>query len=252
MELNTYLPLLFFVIAFFYSSIGFGGGSSYLAVLSLSLNSFDEIRTTALILNITAVSIGTIVFIRRRIFNWSHFWPFVLLSIPMSYLGAQLKFSEKIFFLLLGVLLIFSGMTLISKISKSNPAIRTFSTIKKLTLGGSIGFLAGCSGIGGGVFLSPFLNMMKWKNPLVIASLASFFIFVNSAAGLIGLYQAHSLTIDENKLLILVAAVSLGSISGSLLSVKKMNFKSISLFTAILVSYVGLRLILLHGFDIYI
>ena len=97
------IPLIFFLIAFFYASVGFGGGSSYLALLSLFLTDFHEIRTLALLLNLIVVSIGTFMFIRNHVFKWKLFWPFILSSMPLSFLGAQLRLSEKMFFAIHGL-----------------------------------------------------------------------------------------------------------------------------------------------------
>ena len=96
-----YLPYIFFLVALFYSSVGFGGGSSYLAILSLFFTDFFEIRTTALVLNVCVVTIGTLIFIRKRVFDFRQFWPFLAVSIPMAYLGAQLRLTQQIFFLIL-------------------------------------------------------------------------------------------------------------------------------------------------------
>ena len=104
-----YLPIVFFLIALFYSSVGFGGGSSYLAILSLFLTDFYEIRSTALVLNICVVTIGTLVFIKNKVFNIKLFWPFLAASIPLSYLGAQIRLSQTSFFLILGSALILAG-----------------------------------------------------------------------------------------------------------------------------------------------
>ena len=112
------LPVVFFLIALFYSSVGFGGGSSYLAILSLFFTNFYEIRSTALILNIFVVTIGTFVFIRTRVFDLKKFWPFLLSSIPMAYLGARLQLTEKVFFLIMGSALILSGAFLLLRFAK--------------------------------------------------------------------------------------------------------------------------------------
>ena len=93
-----YLPIVFFLIALFYSSVGFGGGSSYLAILSLFLTDFYEIRSTALVLNICVVTIGTLFFIKNRVFTLKKFWPFLAASIPLAYLGAQLRLSKTFFY----------------------------------------------------------------------------------------------------------------------------------------------------------
>ncbi|MGA8852614.1 MAG: sulfite exporter TauE/SafE family protein [Christiangramia sp.] len=247
-----YLPFIFFFIALFYSSVGFGGGSSYLAILSLVLTDFYEIRSTALILNICVVSIGTFFFIKNDVLKPKLIWPFFILSIPMAYLGAQIKLSQTVFFLILGGALILAGIFMILKFVKSKLETQEFSNPKKFLLGGSIGLLSGISGIGGGIFLSPVLNLLKWKDARVIASLASVFILVNSIAGLVGLHVAGTFHLNYELIFKLTIAVVLGGSLGSYLSNKKFNLKFLGILTAILVFYVGLRLILLYGFEIKI
>lgn len=246
------LPFLFFFIALFYSSMGFGGGSSYLAILSLFLTDFYEIRSTALVLNICVVSIGTLIFIKNRVFDFNQFWPFLLLSIPMAYIGAQLRLTQQVFFLILGAALVAAGCFMLLKFVKYKLHSHNFSLTKKLSLGGSVGLLAGISGIGGGIYLSPVLNLMEWKNARTIASLASVFILVNSVSGLIGLTIAGTFQIDYNLIGKLIIAVILGGSLGSYLSNERFNLRVIGVLTALLVFYVGLRLILLHGFGITI
>ncbi|NGP75039.1 sulfite exporter TauE/SafE family protein [Balneolaceae bacterium YR4-1] len=247
-----YLPYIFFLIALFYSSVGFGGGSSYLAVLSLFMSEFYEIRSTALVLNVCVVTIGTIIFIRNRVFDIKAFWPFLAASIPMAYFGAQLQLTQKAFFLILGSALLMAGLFMILKFVAYKLKNKTFSIPKKLSLGGSVGLLAGISGIGGGIYLSPLLNLMDWKNPRTIASLASIFILVNSTAGLAGLVIAGTFQVNTDLIVQLVIAVVLGGSIGSYLSNEKFNVRIIGILTAILVGYVGLRLVLLHGFGIRI
>lgn len=247
-----YLPFIFFFIALFYSSVGFGGGSSYLAILSLVLADFYEIRSTALILNICVVTIGTIVFLKNGVLKWKLIWPFFVFSIPLAYLGAQVRLSQKVFFLILGSALILAGIFMILKFIKSRLDSQEFSNSKKFLLGGSIGLLSGISGIGGGIFLSPVLNLLKWKDPRVIASLASVFILVNSVAGLIGLNVAGTFHLNVDLTIKLIIAVVLGGSLGSYLSNKKFNLKFLGILTAMLVFYVGLRLVLQNGFGVRI
>lgn len=246
------LPFVFFLVALFYSSVGFGGGSSYLAILSLFIADFYEIRSTALLLNICVVSIGTLIFIRKRAFSFKEFWPFLLLSIPMAYLGAQLRLTQQVFFLILGTSLILAGGFMILKFVNYKLKSKQISLSKKLSLGGSVGFLAGMSGIGGGIYLSPILNLLGWKNPRIIASLASLFILVNSVSGLIGLSIAGTFRVNPSLILQLALAVILGGSIGSYLTNEKFNVQIIGNITAVLVIYVGLRLVMLHAFGIRI
>lgn len=247
-----YLPIVFFLIALFYSSVGFGGGSSYLAILSLFLTDFYEIRSTALVLNICVVTIGTLFFIKNRVFNLKKFWPFLAASIPMAYLGAQLRLSKTSFFMVLGIALVLAGIFMLLRFVKKKMDTYEFSNPKKMLLGGSIGLLSGVSGIGGGIFLSPVLNLLKWANPRTISSLASVFILVNSISGVIGLHMAGTFKWNNELMLQLVVAVVMGGSIGSYLSNKKFNLKFLGVLTSILVLYVGFRLILLHGFGIKI
>jgi len=247
-----YLPFIFFFIALFYSSVGFGGGSSYLAILSLVITDFYEIRSTALILNICVVSIGTIVYFKNGVLKPKLLWPFFILSIPMAYLGALVELSQNAFFLFLGSALLLAGVSMLLKFVQSKIEAIEFSNSKKILLGGSIGLLSGISGIGGGIFMSPLLNLLKWKDSRVIASLASVFILVNSLAGLVGLNVAGTFRLDYDLIFKLIIAVVLGGSLGSYLSSKKFNLKILGILTAVLVFYVGLKLILDHGFGIQI
>jgi len=249
---DYFLPLLFFAVALFYSSVGFGGGSSYLAILSIVLTDFYEIRTLALVFNLAVVTIATIIYVQKKVFDWKKFWPFVLFSIPMAFLGTQLKLSEKVFFLILGGSLLLSAAFMGLQVMRRKNEHRSFSTPKRGILGATIGFLSGLAGIGGGIFLSPILNLSGWANPRVVASLASTFILFNSASGLAGLLVADSFQFDMDFALPLLIAVILGGSLGSYLSNSKFNIHLIRGLTAILVGYVGLRLILLHGFGVSI
>ena len=247
MDTEAILPILFLFIALFYSSVGFGGGSSYLAMLSIFLVDFHEIRSTALILNLCVVSISTTMFIRHQVFEWRSFWPFIALSIPMAFLGGQMRLSERIFFLILGGLLLLTGLFLIRKFLVTKSIKKDFGRWTSMGVGGVIGFLAGLSGIGGGIYLSPVLNMLGWKDSRKIAALSSTFILLNSAAGLLGLVSSEQLSVNPHLLIGLVVAVSLGGLFGSYLNNRKFDTRILGLLTAVLVVYVGVRLLMLHA-----
>ena len=246
------IPIIFFLIAFFYASVGFGGGSSYLALLSLILTDFQEIRTLALLLNLIVVSIGTFMFIWNDVFKWRYFWPFLLTSMPLSFLGAQLQLSEKKFFLVLGCALLGASFFIVAQLLQQTKTQRPLRIYKKIIIGSGIGLLSGISGIGGGIFLSPTLNLVGWKDARIVAALASIFIFCNSLAGLGGLITSNNFNLNMSLTLPLTLAVATGGTLGSFITNKKINTRMIKLFTALLVAYVGLRLVLLHGWEIYI
>ncbi|MFT4736714.1 MAG: putative membrane protein YfcA [Cyclobacteriaceae bacterium] len=246
------IALIFFVIAFLYASVGFGGGSSYLAVLTLILTDFHEIRTTALLLNLIVVSVGTLFFIKNHKIHFPKMWPFFALSIPLAFVGAQAKLSNSTFFLVLGVSLLLSGVFMCIQFIALRASKRSLKLTQKLGIGGSIGLLSGISGIGGGIFLSPSLNLLRWENAQIIAALSSLFILVNSLAGLTGLLISDGFAIDIEIALPLIGAVFFGGMLGSYVTNKKFNINIVRLLTVILVLYVGIRLVLLHGFEISI
>ena len=180
----------FLIIAFVYASVGFGGGSSYLAILALYALPFKEIRLIALLCNIIVVTGGTIIFIRNKQTDWKKIIPVVLISVPLAFAGARLKISQDTFFIILGCSLLVAAILLWIKTKPTmaetvNPDGK-YHYIQDGFLGGAIGFLSGMVGIGGGIFLSPLLNLLKWDTAKKIAATASVFILANSISGIAG------------------------------------------------------------------
>lgn len=245
------LVVVFFFIALFYSSIGFGGGSSYLALLSLFMADFQLIRTTALICNVAVVLGSVLLFYHRGLIDLRRFVPFIAVSIPAAFLGAQFRFSQQAFFVILSLALLTAALLLFWEISRRKEGeLIPYSSSTTLGLGGGVGLLSGLVGIGGGIFLSPVLNLMRWDNSRKIAALASFFILVNSLSGLGGLLLSDNFRTRMPLLVFLLLAVVLGGQLGSRLTVKVLSPKLIKFLTACLVLYVGLRLLLDHAFGI--
>jgi uncharacterized protein len=242
--------LFFFIIAFVYASVGFGGGSSYLAILAMYALPFKEMRLIALICNIIVVTGGTIIFIRHKQVNWNKILPLAMVSVPMAFFGATLKLSQATFFVILGCSLIVAAVLLWIKTRPGDAeniiVTRKFSYIKDSLIGGAIGFLSGMVGIGGGIFLSPLLNLIKWDTAKRIAATASVFIFVNSVAGIAG--QLTTLPTDFNytRIILLCVAVLLGGQLGSRMGAIKFNPVMIRRMTAILVFAAGVEVLIKH------
>jgi len=242
--------LFFFIIAFIYASVGFGGGSSYLAILALYALPFKEMRLIALVCNIIVVTGGTIIFIKNRQVNWNKIIPIAIISVPMAFLGAIIKLSQETFFIILGCSLIIASVLLwlktkgLSDTDISNSNKKNYA--KDGLLGGAIGLLSGMVGIGGGIFLSPLLNLLRWDTPRKIAATASVFILVNSIAGIAG--QLTSLPADFNfkRAALLCCAVFLGGQIGSRMGAIKMNPIVIRRMTAILVFVAGAEVLFKH------
>jgi hypothetical protein len=230
--------------------VGFGGGSSYLAILALTGIAFTQIRATALLCNIIVVTGNVFLFIKHREIEWKKIISIVLFSIPMAYLGGYLKINQQFFFILLGFTLFFASITMwISKknISSNEKSIK-INTKKNAAFGAFIGFISGMVGIGGGIFLAPLLHLTNWDTPKKIAATASFFILVNSIAGLVGQYSNPDFYINWKLTSILLIIVFIGGQIGSRMSNNYFTPIQLKKATAILIAFVGVRILVKYFF----
>jgi uncharacterized membrane protein YfcA len=240
----------FLVIAFVYASVGFGGGSSYLAILTLYAFPFQEMKLTALICNIIVVTGGTIIFIRNKQVDWRKVIPLVVVSVPMAFAGATLRLKQDTFFIILGISLIAAAVLLWIKTRQANTndiITHKNNYVKDALLGGAIGFLSGMLGIGGGIFLSPVLNLMKWDTPKKIAATASFFILVNSISGIAGQLSTLPKDINFTRIALLCGAVFIGGQIGSRMGAVKFNQLVVRRVTAVVVFAAGIEVLIKHA-----
>lgn len=239
--------LLFFGVAMLYSSVGFGGGSSYLAILTLFGFQFSFLRALALLCNIIVVSNGTIQFWRKGLLNFKKILPLAITSVPLAYLGGKLPLKEQTFFILLGITLIIAALLMWFQKSLQNSSRSQWMSnnmmLINVLLGGIIGFISGMVGIGGGIFLAPVLYLLKWDEPKKISATASFFILVNSLAGLMG--QAGNPNFEMNWTLAfwLMGAVGIGGLIGTYVGTVKFNPNTVRKATAILIFYVAVNIL---------
>ncbi len=243
----------FFVVATLYSSVGFGGGSSYLAILSLVFTSFFDIRSTALLCNLIVVSGSCYAYYKKGHLNFKRVMPFVITSIPLAFIGASFRLKENIFFIILGCALIISASALAIqtlKLSKELALEKNYPPYITYFLGGAIGLLSGLVGIGGGIFLAPVLNHMRWAKSIKIAALASFFILVNSFSGIAGLISNGTFQLPWREAMGLLVAVFIGGQLGIRISLSKLTGNGIKLITALLVFIVGIRVLVSNGLQI--
>lgn len=240
-----YIILLFLIVAILYSSVGFGGGSSYLAILALTGMLFTQIRATSLICNIVVVSGNVFLYHQQKKLDWKKIIPLVLLSVPFAFLGGFLKINQQFFFILLGFTLLFASFTvwISKKIISNTDNNRQQNKAKNSSIGGVIGFISGMIGIGGGIFLAPLLHLTNWDTPKKIAATASFFILVNSFAGLFGQYSNPDFQIDWNLTSVLLITVFIGGQIGSRMSNTYFTPIQLKKATAILIAFVSLRIL---------
>jgi uncharacterized membrane protein YfcA len=181
--------VIFFVVAFLYATVGFGGGSAYLAVLAMIGLPYQAIPQVALVCNLIVSGGGVWHFNRGGHYDLKTISPFMVLSVPMAYVGGYVLIGQRLFMILLGASLFAAGIRMcFTKPTVRHP--RALSTVSAwsigLPVGAALGLLAGMVGIGGGIFLAPVLLLSGWTNEKQTAAAASLFIFLNSAAGLIG------------------------------------------------------------------
>lgn len=242
-ELLILIPT-FFLIACLYSSVGFGGGSSYLALLALFSFDIQVIKSTALLCNIVVVSGGCYLFYQSGFLKFSRILPLVLLSVPFAYLGGSIVLERQVFFLLLAILLILASIfMLIPRKANSIPQEKQ-NSILNAGIGGGIGFLSGLVGIGGGIFLAPILHLTNWDKAKVIAATASLFILVNSVAGLLGQASSGHFSWQWPLSAACMLSVFLGGQIGSRWGSGTLSPTWVRRITAILILLVGFRILL--------
>lgn len=214
-DLLLYLSLLFFGIAFIYSSVGLGGGSSYTALMAIFGLNTVAIPLVSLILNLTVTLIGSYHFIKNRHGRVRIILPFLLTSIPMAYWGGSLEIPAEIFYLILWLSLILVAVRIYFW---ENPALRLSiqpggKIILCLLIGALLGLVAGIVGIGGGIYLVPAIIILNLGSPKEAAACGAIFIWINSLSGLLARLHNHPLTITDY--LPLILAVLFGGFLGS-------------------------------------
>ena len=239
------LTIFFFITAIFYSSIGFGGGSSYLALMLIWNVPFYIFPIIALICNIIVVSGNSINFLRTKNINIKLLIPYLIGSVPFAFLGASISIDKNLFEILLFFILLIAGIFLLLESKSFNNdeiIIRKVSKVISIFIGSIIGFISGLVGIGGGIFLSPILFLLKAGYPKHITSSASLFILINSIFGVAGQLTKDIVLNEFFKYWPLFVAVLIGGQIGSFLNIKFLSNKFLALLTSLLVIVVAIRM----------
>jgi len=241
----TFLAMLFLVTAILYSSVGFGGGSTYLALLLIWGIPYFIFPVIALFCNIIVVSGNCFNYIRAGNLNLRLLIPYLLGSVPMAFIGGSLPVEKKFFEILLFLVLLTAGSLLLINFKSYKEEEERYKKIPNLIsilIGGILGFISGVVGIGGGIFLSPILFLIKAGKSKQIVTTASLFILLNSFSGIIGQLTKNDVLLEVQNYWYLFAAVFIGGQIGNFLNLKIFSTYMLALITALLVIFVAIRL----------
>jgi uncharacterized membrane protein YfcA len=238
------LSLLVMLAAALYSSVGHGGASAYLAAMALFSLAPAVMKPTALCLNLLVASLTTFRFYRAGYFSWRTLLPFAAASVPCAFVGGALTLPTSVYKPIVGVVLLYAAVRLFLH-TRAKPDggedTRTPPLWLAALLGAGIGFLSGLTGVGGGIFLSPLLLLMRWADVRRTAGVSAAFILVNSAAGLLG-NVAGVKSLPAAIPYLAVAAV-IGGLVGSELGSRRLPSPAIRRLLALVLVIAGVKLI---------
>jgi len=246
----TILSILFFVTALIYSSVGFGGASTYLAFLLLWGIPFYIFPIIALACNIIVVSGNSFNYIRAGNLNFKLLFPYLLGSIPFAFFGGSIQIEKELFEIILFFVLTIAGGLLLFNFKSYDDNSASYKSLPfyiSILIGLVLGFISGIVGIGGGIFLSPILYLFKAAKPKHITIAVSLFILINSIFGLIGQLSKNQNIFELKEYLYLLLAVFIGGQIGNFVNLKLLSPKILALITSLLVIFVAIRM----GFNIF-
>jgi uncharacterized membrane protein YfcA len=235
------LSLFIFLVAGLYASVGHGGASGYLALMTLLNMPIATIKPVALMLNIAVSLIAFIQFYRSGFFNKKLFIPLAIASVPAAYAGGLLSIDAHVYKQLLGGLLFISAIRLAMPLKKEAIVIQHLNIVLVVMIGASIGFLSGMIGIGGGIILSPLLILVRYSDIKTTSGISALFIFVNSIAGLLG--QMHQGIVFSSSMSVMIAVAIAGGLIGSYIGAKQLNVSLLKKVLAVVLFIASLKLV---------
>jgi uncharacterized membrane protein YfcA len=239
------LSISFLVTAVLYSSVGFGGGSTYLALLLIWGIPYFVFPVIALSCNIIVVSGNCFNYIRAGNLNFKLLIPYLIGSIPLAFIGGSLPIEKRLFEILLFLVLATAGTLLLfnfKSYDNKKENYKKIPTVVSILIGGVLGFISGVVGIGGGIFLSPILFLIRAGKPKHIITTASLFILINSITGIAGQLTKNEVLSEIPNYWYLLGAVLIGGQLGNFLNLKVFPVRILALVTALLVIFVALRI----------
>lgn len=237
------IPILLLIVGFLYASVGHGGASGYIAILSLFSIAASTYKPVVLIINIIVAGIGFISFYRVGYFKWKLCWPFLITSLPFAYLGSKLVLQDKVHNLLLGLAFIFPILRLSGILPGNNKqVIKEIPLSAALFFGAVLGFAAGMLNIGGGIFLSPVLILFSWATAKESAAVSSLFIVLNSIMGLIASGLPNMATFNTAMYTWIFAAI-IGGATGAYFGSTKFKQNTVRYMLAAVLTIASVKLI---------
>ncbi len=242
METPLIFVLALFVVAALYASVGHGGASGYLALMALFGMSALMMKASALTLNLFVSAISFYAFYRRRYFRFRILFPFIVGSIPLAFVGARVSIDPTVYKVILGIFLLLAVARMLFQPKAKSVEVIPFHFLIALGIGSLLGFFSGMIGIGGGIVLSPVLLLLGWANVKETAAVSAIFIFLNSGAGLLGLFST-GIQINHEIILWIAAALS-GGLVGAYLGAAKLSFTGLRYVLAVVLLMAGIKLMI--------
>ncbi|MBM4100715.1 MAG: sulfite exporter TauE/SafE family protein [Phycisphaerae bacterium] len=239
------LGVLFLIVGALYGAVGHAGASGYLAVMALMSVEAVVMRPTALAINVLVAAIAFVQFARAGHFRWPLFWPFAAASIPAAFFGGMIQLPADALKVAIGIVLVLTAARMVSLAWRPSDATREMRSPQlplMLAVGGVLGLVAGLTGTGGGIFLSPVLLLLGWADTKRTAATASLFILVNSAAGVAGLVQSG--WSPPANLWPLAACAALGGLIGATLGSRRATPRALNITLAAVLLIAGAKLVL--------
>lgn len=237
------IALSLMLVGFLYSSVGHGGASGYIAVLTLFSISMAEYKPVVLLLNIIIASLAFIQYSRAGYFSWKLCWPFILTSIPAAYLGSSVSVQNNTYNIMLGIALIVPVLKFAGWLpgSGEKKKLKEINIPWALVIGAGIGFLSGMLNIGGGIFLSPVVLLLGWAGMKQAAAVSAAFIVVNSIAGFLAI-KGVKIDFEGPEILWMISAI-IGGIGGSYFGSHKFGNRVVSGILAVVLGIASIKLI---------
>lgn len=229
------------IVAFLYASVGHGGASGYLALMALFSFAPEVMKPTALLLNLFVAGISFLHFAQSGYFRWKLFLVFAGASIPLSFVGGMINIDPHWYKITLGILLLFAIARMLGLFGKAPEQLREVDLLTGLLIGGTIGFLSGLIGIGGGIILSPVILLLCWGSVKEAAATSALFIWVNSAAGMGGQLFSGAVIPSDAWMYVLLAVV--GGFFGGYIGSKRWNAQFLKQVLAFVLVLASIKLI---------